>query len=85
MAEVLETAKIKALGTAGSLNKGWGMWYATELSNAGYGDTKQAVKEFAKKVKKYVKAMNNLLDEEGHYILEDTLEKIDELVKEYEK
>lgn len=36
MAEVLETAKIKALGTIGSLNQGFGMWYANALYDAGY-------------------------------------------------
>ena len=29
--KLLEEAKIKALGTIGSLNKGWGAWYADYL------------------------------------------------------
>lgn len=33
--ELLEEAKIKALGTIGSLNKGWGAWYADYLLKNG--------------------------------------------------
>ncbi len=47
MASVLERAKISAIVTIGSLNKGFGYWYADSLVNAGYGNVKQAVKEFA--------------------------------------
>lgn len=36
MAEMLENAKLQARGTVGSLNNGFGMWYATALYNAGY-------------------------------------------------
>lgn len=36
MANVLEQAKIAALGTIGSLNRGWGMWYAEALYAVGY-------------------------------------------------
>lgn len=31
LVELLEEAKIKALGTVGSLNNGWGAWYADYL------------------------------------------------------
>lgn len=36
MAEILEKAKTNALLTIGSMNNGFGMWYATQLYNAGY-------------------------------------------------
>ena len=36
MAEVLEKAKIDAHTTIGSMNNGFGMWYATAVYNAGY-------------------------------------------------
>lgn len=36
MAEVLDAAKINALATIGSLNDGFGMWYARAMYNAGY-------------------------------------------------
>ena len=36
MAEVLEEAKINAHATIGSMNGGFGMWYAEALYNAGY-------------------------------------------------
>lgn len=36
MANVLEKAKIDALATIGSMNHGFGMWYAQALYNDGY-------------------------------------------------
>lgn len=36
LASVLEQAKEKAGNTAGSMNKGFGMWYAQELAKADY-------------------------------------------------
>ena len=36
MASVLENAKIDALATIGSMNHGFGVWYAQALYNAGY-------------------------------------------------
>lgn len=36
MARVLDEAKIDALATIGSMNYGFGMWYAKALYNAGY-------------------------------------------------
>ena len=47
MAKVLEAAKINALSTIGSLNDGFGMWYATALYNAGCH--KQSVGEWVAK------------------------------------
>ena len=36
IASVLEQAKIDALATIGSMNEGFGMWYAKAIYNAGY-------------------------------------------------
>ena len=36
MASILENAKIDALATIGSMNHGFGVWYAQALYNAGY-------------------------------------------------
>lgn len=55
MAEVLEQAKINALYTIGSLNNGFGHWYANALFSAGYGNVKEAVKEFAEELKRRLK------------------------------
>ena len=47
MADILEKAKINALATIGSMNEGFGMWYATALYNADY--RKQSVGEWVTK------------------------------------
>ena len=36
MAKVLDAARINALATIGSLNDGFGMWYARAMYDAGY-------------------------------------------------
>ena len=36
MADVLERAKVNACATIGSMNSGFGMWYATALYTEGY-------------------------------------------------
>lgn len=46
-------------------------------------EREKVLSEFAEKAKGYIKGLNCLLDEDGHSILEDTLDKIDELVTEY--
>ena len=51
MAADLDKAKELALGTVGSLNNGFGGWYAKCLVEKGYGDVRAAVKEFAEKLK----------------------------------
>ena len=51
MAADLDKAKELALGTVGSLNNGFGGWYAKCLVEKGYGDVRAAVKEFAESVK----------------------------------
>lgn len=51
MAADLDKAKELALGTVGSLNNGFGGWYAKCLVEKGYGDVCAAVKEFAEKFK----------------------------------
>jgi hypothetical protein len=42
MANVLEKAKIDALATIGSMNHGFGMWYAKALYNDGYRKQSEA-------------------------------------------
>lgn len=41
MAKVLEKAKIDAHTTIGSMNNGFGMWYATAVYNTGYRKQKE--------------------------------------------
>lgn len=61
---------------------------AEELYNAGYGNVKQAVKEFAEELKEYANALKHGTDESEEFALgfriakEVLLEKIDELLKE---
>ena len=76
MAADLDKAKELALGTVGSLNNGFGGWYAKCLVEKGYGDVRAAVKEFAESVKM---AFYYEFDELIPAIMAD---KIDELVKE---
>lgn len=76
MAADLDKAKELALGTVGSLNNGFGGWYAKCLVEKGYGDVRAAVKEFAESVKM---AFYYEFDE----LIPSTMaDKIDELVKE---
>ena len=76
MATDLDKAKELALGTVGSLNNGFGGWYAKCLVEKGYGDVRAAVKEFAESVKM---AFYYEFDE----LIPSTMaDKIDELVKE---
>lgn len=76
MAADLDKAKELALGTVGSLNNGFGGWYAKCLVEKGYGDLRAAVKEFAESVKM---AFYYEFDE----LIPSTMaDKIDELVKE---
>lgn len=51
MAEQIEQSLLLANRYAGSMNKGKGHWIASYLVNAGYGNVKQAVKEFAEQLK----------------------------------
>lgn len=76
MAADLDKAKELALGTVGSLNNGFGGWYAKCLVEKGYGDVRAAVKEFAESVKM---AFYYEFDE---LIPSRMADKIDELVKE---
>ena len=76
MAADLDKAKELALGTVGSLNNGFGGWYAKCLVEKGYGDVRAAVREFAENVKM---AFYYEFDELIPSIMAD---KIDELVKE---
>ena len=75
MAADLDKAKELALGTVGSLNNGFGGWYAKCLVEKGYGDLRAAVKEFAESVKM---AFYYEFDE----LIPSTMaDKIDEIVK----
>ena len=76
MAADLTKAKELALGTVGSLNNGFGGWYAKCLVEKGYGDVRAAVKEFAERIKM---AFYYEFDE---LIPSRMADKIDELVKE---
>ena len=50
MPEILEKSYIDAQITCGSLNQGFGMWYAEPLYNAGYKQEKEVRKETAKEI-----------------------------------
>lgn len=76
MAADLDKAKELALGTVGSLNNGFGGWFAKCLVEKGYGDVCAAVKEFAESVKM---AFYQEFEELIPSIMAD---KIDDLVKE---
>ena len=51
MAVDLDKAKELALGYVGSLNNGFGGWYAKCLVEKGYGDVRAALNDFAERVK----------------------------------
>ena len=76
MAADLDKAKELALGTVGSLNNGFGGWYAKCLVEKGYGNVRAAVKKFAESIKM---AFYHEFEELIPSIMAD---KIDELVKE---
>lgn len=55
---------------------------AKALVNAGYGDVKQAVREFAEKVIRLVKGLNVMIEgDEAHNALDEVLDKINELAE----
>lgn len=58
MAEVLENAKIDARATIGSMNNGFGVWYAQALYNAGY-----------RKQSEWISVEDRLPDREGETVL----------------
>lgn len=79
MAELLDKAQIEARATIGSLNKGFGMWYAEYLYKRGYRDMRAALQTLADKIKL-----------EFYYEFDEIIpsvmaNKIDELVKEFLK
>lgn len=86
MAADLDKAKELALGTVGSLNNGFGGWYAKCLVEKGYGDVRAAVKEFADKVlSKIYSALDycpNDYEEAYHECFSDLRDYINDLVKE---
>lgn len=64
LARTIELIKLQALNTVGSLNKGYGMFYAEHLVSAGYGNVKQAVKEFGERAKReFIEGDGTCLDE----------------------
>lgn len=69
MAKDLEQAKYWAMGTVGSLNKGFGGWYGVYMYNQGYrkqSDTAREIAEMLKAAKAVVKvhfeAYNELIE-----------------------
>lgn len=51
MAKDLEQAKYWAMGTVGSLNKGFGGWYGVYMYNQGYRKQSDTVREFVEKLR----------------------------------
>lgn len=93
MAADLDKAKELALGTVGSLNNGFGGWYAKCLVEKGYGDVRYAVKEVLNKVFRYVEEARlecEFQDKDGKWYMDEsefmckfTLGKLQELYREY--
>lgn len=66
MAKDLEQAKYWAMGTVGSLNKGFGGWYGIYMYNQGYrkqSDTAREIAEMLKAAKAVVKVHFEAYDE----------------------
>lgn len=66
MAKDLEQAKYWAMGTVGSLNKGFGGWYGVYMYNQGYRkqiDTAREIAEMLKAAKAVVKVHFEAYDE----------------------
>lgn len=66
MAKDLEQAKYWAMGTVGSLNKGFGGWYGVYMYNQGYrkqSDTAREIAEMLKAAKAVVKVHFEAYDE----------------------
>lgn len=77
MANLLDNAQLEARATIGSLNKGFGMWYAEYLYKRGYRAMKPILEKFANQIKL---AFYEEFDELIPSIMAD---KIDNLVKEF--
>lgn len=58
MANVIEKAKIDALATIGSMNHGFGMWYAQALYNDGY-----------RKQSEWISVEERLPEKSGRYLV----------------
>ena len=80
MAADLDKAKELALGTVGSLNNGFGGWYAKCLVEKGYGDVRAAVKEFANDLQNAI-VINELIRNKDERMV--VVAEIEELVKGY--
>lgn len=85
MAEVLEAAKTAARQTFGSLNQGFGMWYATALINAGYrlcgGDNCPNYKYYQAECERCTKKMEIKKAFEINAIKEQAVREFAEIVK----
>ena len=80
MAKDLEQAKDLAMGTAGSLNNGFGGWYGAYMYNQGYrkqSDTAREIIEMLKAAKGVVKVHFEAYDE----LIENIIEKYGVAVK----
>ena len=83
MAKDLEQAKDLAMGTAGSLNNGFGGWYGTYMYNQGYRKQSDTVREFVGKVLKIgSKRPLCVFNEYGEGYI-DCIENIKKIAKEY--
>ena len=88
MAKDLEQAKYWAMGTVGSLNKGFGGWYGVYMYNQGYRKQSDTMMEFVKRLKKELFAKCTYIltvDNPNDYDMksEEVNALIDELAKEY--
>ena len=61
MAKDLDEARDLARATVGSLNNGFGGWYARQLYNKGYRKESEVVKEFIEKFKQRFFFMNGTM------------------------
>ena len=83
MAKDLEQAKDLAMGTAGSLNNGFGGWYGTYMYNQGYRKQSDTVREFVGKVLKIGSKRPLCLFNEYKEGYTDCLDQIKELAAQY--
>ena len=77
MAEVLDAARINALATIGSLNDGFGMWYARAMYNAGYRRQSGATDENVGRKCEWISVEERLPEKHGQYLAAFTNMKVD--------
>lgn len=89
MAKTIELIKLQAMNTVGSLNKGYGMFYAEHLASVGYGDKRQAFIDFAEEVKsRIIKKSEGICNVPSHALsllqqMNVDLRIIDDTLKEF--